>query len=76
MTLPEMYLRLNDTKKDRVYNTLLNAGVAYDVGGNWRGVFRLARSVTMGIESKIYHKMSLESGEAIERMVNGLVDYK
>ena len=76
MNLPEAYLKLPDQKKIQVYDTMLEAGLAYQAGGNWREVFRRAKHQCRGVESRIYETLEQADYDAVERMINGLVEYR
>jgi hypothetical protein len=75
MNLPEAYLLLPDKKKDQVYDTMLEAGLSYQNGKNWREVFRRAKHQCRGNQSRIYRDLEQADYDAVERMINGLLEY-
>lgn len=66
---------MGEVSKRKVINIFLNAGIAYELGGDWRLVFRIASITSIGSTKKLciswMTKKDEDMDKAIDNFLNG-----
>jgi len=66
---------MGEVNKRKVINIFLNAGIAYELGGDWRLVFKLASQSSLGSTKKLciswMTKKDEDMDKAIDNFLNG-----
>ena len=76
MSLARRVPAMAPEKVQRVKDTLVEAGIAMEMGGDWKGVFRRAKNRRIGVERQIYALAESSSFHAIRDAIVELIpDY-
>lgn len=74
MSLARQIPNLSTEQLKAVHACLVEAGIAYEAGGNWREIFRRAKQRKVGLVRRIYELMEKADRHGIDRMTQALVE--
>jgi hypothetical protein len=64
--------KLNDSQVRSLNDTMLNAGIAFENGGNYREIFHRAKHQHIGLMRRIYKILEQSTPEDIETLSKSL----
>jgi hypothetical protein len=67
-------MKLNKTQKYLIKNFFTEAGIAYYLNGDWRGVLRRAIKETIGTHKKLFEKLYNCTEEQFEKIISIYID--
>ena len=80
-SIKQMKLRLTNQLKNlspeqikSLSDTMLNASIAFETGGNYKEIFRRARNRSIGLMKRIYELLLNATQEEIENLSRNLTD--
>jgi len=74
MSLASQLPNLNETQLKSLADTMLNAGIAFENGGDHKEIFRRARIRHIGLMRRIYTLLEHASRDEIDVMAKKLTD--
>ena len=74
MTLSDQISILSTDKLKRVKDTMAEAGIAIEIGGNWKMIFKRAKNRRTGLERKIYELLENSDAETVRNALEAIVE--
>ena len=74
MSLTSQLKNLNDKQLKSMCDTMLNASIAFENGGNYREIFRRAKQGRVGLVQRIYESLEQAEPNEIEALSNSLAE--
>ena len=75
MSLVNQVPNLSEEQVTRLYNTLIEAGIAHASGGNeWREIFRASKNTHKGLQGRIYERLYRATWADIDNLTRRLTE--
>lgn len=74
MTLQQHLHVLSTEKLKRIHETIVDAGIVFELGGNYKKVFKALRAQSTGREKKIYSALAKSNRDEARRFIDAITD--
>jgi len=74
MSLTTQLALMSDKQLHKLYNVMLEAGIAFETGGDWREIFRIAKNKHHGLQGRVYALLYSANRDEIDNLTKRLTD--
>lgn len=74
MSLTTQLAKMNDTQIHALHNVMLDAGIAFETGGDWREIFRIAKNKHHGLQGRVYALLYSAKRDEIDNLTKRLTE--